>query len=593
MKKYIIPFLLIFLTNCTTAEKNPVEPAEIPERNPTVMATETAGTPKQTSTVRPIPTLVNPSPTISTPADNSVSVTFMTDDGVQLYGTQFGEGNVAVILAHQGTVGADQTGWYTFGKVLAEHGFTALTFDFRGKGQSRGNFSYRTLDRDVRAAFHYLQDQGFDKILCVGASMGGTACMRTALDGYDFKAIGILASGPVAGVGSNALSIAIEEFANMNIPKLFITADRDFTSVVRDTRRMYDASPYPKEIHILPGRVHGTDLFQTEAADDLTSILLRFLEAPGDLLYQDSILKAELKGSSGPIYSLAWSPDAKWLASAGYKQIKVWDSTTMLEHKTLDDPDSYIWGVAWSPNGDHLAGASQDGSVHLWETDTFKKVGDLKSGWAFSLAWSPNSLRLAVGTRSGATQIWNLETMEMEMQLDGNSPVISLAWTPNREILALGLLNGEIRIWQLETGELENTLIGSLLARSDTNGLAWLADGTLLASAHQDQNVRIWDMETGKQAAISPLAGHHGWIRAVGWSQDGNCLVSGGEDTMLRIWDTRQGKMLTSLMAGTHPIWAAAWSPDGHFLATADGIYNSHSEGGVIRVWSITGCGSK
>ena len=45
---------------------------------------------------------------------------------------------------------------------------------------------YGQLDKDVRAAVHYLQSQQYRKIVCTGASMGGTACLRVAIDDKPF-----------------------------------------------------------------------------------------------------------------------------------------------------------------------------------------------------------------------------------------------------------------------------------------------------------------------------------------------------------------------------------------------------------------------
>ena len=63
---------------------------------------------------------------------------------------------------------------------------------------------------------------------------------------------------------------------------------------------------------------------------------------------------SELGGSIGPIYSLAWSPDGRTLASASYGQVKLWDVKTNGELHTLDGHTSYVWGVAcgcgtWTP----------------------------------------------------------------------------------------------------------------------------------------------------------------------------------------------------------------------------------------------------
>ncbi len=204
-------------------------------------------------------------------------VTFTTKDGVQLAGTFFREGEPAVILAHQGTTGANQTDWYTFAQVLEEHGYTALAFDFRGNGKSSGLPDRNKLDLDLAAALQFIRDQGYTRVVCIGASMGGTTCIRKALDGEKFEGLVALGSAMITSYGSG-IQVSEEELASLTLPKLFITAEKDSDLVINDTTRMYESSPEPKALYLLPGSVHGTDLFDTDASDELTTILLEFLE---------------------------------------------------------------------------------------------------------------------------------------------------------------------------------------------------------------------------------------------------------------------------------------------------------------------------
>lgn len=204
-------------------------------------------------------------------------VTFTTEDGVQLAGTFFSAGEPAVILAHQGTTGANQTDWYTFAQVLEEHGYTALTFDFRGNGKSSGSPDRNKLDLDLAAALQFIRDQGHTRIVCIGASMGGTTCIRKALDGEKFEGLVALGSAMITSYGPG-IRVSEEELAFLTLPKLFITAEKDSDLVINDTTRMYESSPEPKALHLLPGSVHGTDLFDTDASDELTTILVEFLE---------------------------------------------------------------------------------------------------------------------------------------------------------------------------------------------------------------------------------------------------------------------------------------------------------------------------
>jgi alpha/beta superfamily hydrolase len=240
-----------------------------------VPATATSIPPTDTPSPTPLPPTVTPSPT---PFPGN-QVTFQTEDGIQIAGTMYGAGEIAVILAHQGTPDADQTSWQPFVPQLVENGFTVLTFDFRGRGDSQGTLVTGKLIYDLQAALQFLRERGYEKIICVGASMGGTTCMRATLDG-DILGLVVLAS--TFNIGKPT-AVTSGEMAGLTIPKLFIVADKDNLSVVLETRQMYDRSPEPKQFINYPDlHEHGTDLFKTSVGDDLKNSILQFLVAVRD-----------------------------------------------------------------------------------------------------------------------------------------------------------------------------------------------------------------------------------------------------------------------------------------------------------------------
>jgi len=256
--------LLIVLTLLVGCEAASPKPTPVPPRATPV---------PPTSAPTPPPTIA----ATATPAVTVETVHFTTGDHVTLAGTLFGKGEMAVILAHQGTPGTKQQSWQPFARLLAERGYTALTFDFRGVGQSEGRLGYGNLALDVSAAAEFLRGQGYEQIVCVGASMGGTACIRSARD-YSFLGLVILASTMTAGVGSDSLTITPDDLANLTQPKLFVTANNDLWIVVSDTKQMHELSPEPKSLVLLPGTAHGTSLFDTDAGEELTARLLAFLD---------------------------------------------------------------------------------------------------------------------------------------------------------------------------------------------------------------------------------------------------------------------------------------------------------------------------
>ncbi len=172
---------------------------------------------------------------------------------------------------------ATQKSWQPFAEQLAFDGHTSLTFDFRGIGKSEGDINYmeNMLVEDVNAAVQFLQAEGFDRIVCIGASMGGTACMEAALE-YDFEGLIVIAAPMSLG---EPTKITTEDLVELGMPKLFICTDADrFERIPVAIQEMYDTSPEPKQIKFFSGTVHGTELFFTDHKDDFRQVMLDFLQ---------------------------------------------------------------------------------------------------------------------------------------------------------------------------------------------------------------------------------------------------------------------------------------------------------------------------
>ena len=246
--------LALLLSGCSTSPDTPALPlTAIP-----------------TATISPTSTPV-PSPTLQqVQADD---VIFITADEVMLSGTLFtGEekADIGVVLAHMGAHGADQQSWTSFAEYIAQRGFGALTFNFR---EDRSK-----LDLDVRAAIGFLRDQGYQRIVCMGASMGGTACLKAAAD-TDLAGVVVISSLWTTGSGSigGALIVDREELAQLTLPKLFVTTELDGHGVPATMKAMYEAAPEQKSFEIIPGRNHGTDIFATPQGDEFRDLLMDFL----------------------------------------------------------------------------------------------------------------------------------------------------------------------------------------------------------------------------------------------------------------------------------------------------------------------------
>ena len=226
-------------------------------------------------TPSPIPTIpLTPVPTVEYSTE---IVSFTTKDDFALEGILFlSEGDTAVVFAHMAGDN-DQQNWVTFANQIARRGFTSLTFNFRCYGESEcgGRDSGSILiSRDIGAAINYLRNQGFEHIVCIGASMGGRACVNAA---FEEELAGMVI---VSGTGSSDPDRKnLDGFISPDMPKLFIVSEDDhIPDRTLSMTRLYESAPEPKLFKTFPGTAHGTELFDSKYGQEFREALTDFLE---------------------------------------------------------------------------------------------------------------------------------------------------------------------------------------------------------------------------------------------------------------------------------------------------------------------------
>lgn len=248
--RLLIIALSVVLAACgtDTAETTATAPGSAetaaPEPTTTTLSTATS------------PTVVEATTTTGVPG----SVTFPSDD-LTLHGRVFGEGTDGVVLAHMRPT--DQTSWWPFAEQVAAAGYTVLTFDFRGYGDSEGG-GFAAGD-DVAAAIAYLRSVGVERVIVVGGSMGGTGAVAA---GGDATAV-VTLSAPTAFMGTDALAAA----PALAGPLWAIAAEEE-TPYPAEAEALAEAAP-DGSFEILSGRAHGTYLFDDHP--DLPGRILEFI----------------------------------------------------------------------------------------------------------------------------------------------------------------------------------------------------------------------------------------------------------------------------------------------------------------------------
>jgi WD40 repeat protein len=173
--------------------------------------------------------------------------------------------------------------------------------------------------------------------------------------------------------------------------------------------------------------------------------------------------------------AIAFSSDGRRVASAYYREIRVWDIETGKMQRSMTDGDESLLGPFF-PYLRMKASSSLQGSLARIEC----------------LAFSPDGQTLATGSwsKDGANLLlWNIDS-NRKRALDGHTDTVNaVVFSIDGRFLISGGKEGELKIWHVETGNLVRTVKAH---RGSINSIALSHDGRTIATGSDDKNVKLW-----------------------------------------------------------------------------------------------------
>jgi WD40 repeat protein len=288
---------------------------------------------------------------------------------------------------------------------------------------------------------------------------------------------------------------------------------------------------------------------------------------------------------AGIVYSVSFSRDSRWLASAGGQvgqpgEVKLWDVATAREVLTLHGHTDRVFSVAFGPEN-LLATASADRTVRFWDTETRQEVRPPLTGFGGAIhcmALSPDGRRLATCDTSHTVQLWNLTTGRHDTLKGHQGFVWSVAFSPDGQFVATAGIDGTVRLWNATTGEMR----ASLKQTTRVLAVVFSSDGGLLASTDSDGKVIIWN--TAEGSVRHTLPGDGEYVLSLAFSPDGRRLAvaSWKEVTLCDLMKPGEPPQKLGGLTGT--ICGVTFSPDGKHLAAAGGYKGK----GEIKIWDRT-----
>ncbi len=292
-----------------------------------------------------------------------------------------------------------------------------------------------------------------------------------------------------------------------------------------------------------------------------------------------------------PIYSLALTPDERYVAAGRGNDIVVYDILRQRQVATLSDPvlegaahRDFVHTLDFSPDGQWLASGGYR-IVKLWQKVSPIEEQRPLEGAVARMTTSPDGGLIAAAMPDGRIRLETRAAGTEPRFVEGHGAVASgLAFLPDGASLLTSSAES-VRRWNVADGALQ----GELKTPSPILAVLPSADGTQLVTGHADAIIRVWSLDqltpespAEPAAPQAELKGHEKPVTALAWAMDGAPrLVSGSEDGTHRQWDLATGTETRKLEHGA-PITNVVATVDGTKLAT---VGSDH----IVRLWESTG----
>lgn len=304
----------------------------------------------------------------------------------------------------------------------------------------------------------------------------------------------------------------------------------------------------------------------------------------GTILAQDSAfsLKMKLTGHTKSLETVAYSPDGKWIASAGWdKDVHIYRADTPNIGKlelTLPGAYTAVSCLAFSNDGSLIAAGSKDFGVRVYKTADGSLIysDGSHTGSITQVMLDPSAKFLMCSSEDGTITMHNLyDTKAKVNAIKYGHPVNAFSMASNGKSLYVASDKGDI-----DNISFRGAVIKSFSGHTaQVNCLQMSPNRKYMATGSDDKTIIIWDLVSGKE--LKKLEGNTWKVTSINYSSDGAYLVSTCNDGNTIVWDTESGKQVAVLNGMGKNARCAVFSPDMTKIAVAT-IMDATNQGALI-----------
>jgi WD40 repeat protein len=269
-----------------------------------------------------------------------------------------------------------------------------------------------------------------------------------------------------------------------------------------------------------------------------------------------------------------------------------------------------ICAVKFATNCTHVAAASGDGTISVWDVVTGRNAALLLTNVQNNavLCLDVHGPAVIGGCTDRSVRVWDLATQRVIRSLTGhNGKVQAVVYVPpagglgssldlaasvatssssssstsstpfSRGLILSAGSDKTVKVWDYKDGRCVRTID----TKSIANGVAVSPDGYTVAVANQDGGVRLFDLRTGAKVVESTTA-HSGAVASVCFNRadSGSTLLTAGRDNTLRMLD---GRTLEPIPARDPAGGGASVGAFERLRAASDGVATGAGKGVVMR----------
>ncbi len=291
-------------------------------------------------------------------------------------------------------------------------------------------------------------------------------------------------------------------------------------------------------------------------------------------------------GESGDvIMGVDFSPDGATVSTGnGDGTVQIWDVLRgRAMGRPLIDLSLSFSVVEFSPDGRGLIASTHDGRIFGWALPSreplFNPVAGVHTSHLLKLAFSPDGNHFATASTDGTSSIIAFPSGQVVGRaFEADRQIGAVLFQPDSQILIGGDADGRINLWDVQQ---QKPIVTTLRGHSRAIVDAELSrDGRLLATLGEDQVIRLWRFDRTQPLAREMRVGGQS-AKAAAFSPDGRLLAAGDDAGIVEIWELGTPNPLMVLTGQGDAVWALAFSPQGGLLATGD-------RAGRIKLWDLS-----